>query len=342
MRLDHPETLEFIEMTSRRASGRPHYTRAQRNAIARLISLLARPLTAGVAGEAGSGKSVLINALLGGAIIPVGGVGRLRPALRVRYGDEYAAFSVKEDGSRQRLSWADFERASAGQEAFGGRHPKVIYVARGVVPPAAPNPAAAGGLVEVCSSVPLLRQIEFVEIPVSSGAAQVPGPAARNFARVDFAIWTTPANQAWKRSESQAWLELRLAPQDRAILAATLKDGLAAVQDQERLLARLMRDTASDFAACHLVSAQQAFQAYAGPARPSNASLLENSGLPRLQGAIQEIAAAVRQARLGRARAVLERIEAGKPASFPGGGAGGAAPQAGLDRAGARLHSARS
>ncbi len=337
MRLDHPQTSEFIEMASLRERSWPHYTRVQRRALVRLAAILARPLTIGVAGEAGTGKSALLNALLGAAIIPVGGLGRVRPVFRARYGGEYAAYSIKEDGSRQQLTSKDFERASAGQAAFAGRHPMVIYDARGVTPRAVANPATGVSLVEVYSPAPLLKQVEFVELPVPFGAAPVLSPATRRFARADIVIWTTPAHQAWKRSELLAWQDLCLAPPDRSILAATLKDGLAAAQDQERLSSRLTRDTETIFAACHLVSAQQALD---GLAKRAGAAELQNSGLPQLENTIQQLVLAVRQARLTRARSILERIERGDAGSLRLTAASDPSQQASQDRSAASLHSA--
>lgn len=307
MELDHPQTWEFIRQAGLRGQAWTHYTRVQKRALARLAAMLSRPLTVAIAGEAGSGKSTLLNALLGTAIIPAGGVGRVRPVFRARYGEEYAAFSIKADGSRHRLTSKAFELASAGQEAFAGHHSKVIYCARSnPVLPAEANTAASATLIEVHSPVPLLRDVEFIELAASFDAASLLNPNTRHFARADMAIWATPAHQAWKRSELLAWQDLRLASPDRSIIVATQKDGLAAIQDHERLFSRLTRDTAAIFKACYLVSAKQALDA---SARPAEAAALQNSGLPQLKNAIQELVLTARTARLARACAIAERIE---------------------------------
>jgi hypothetical protein len=326
MRLDHPQTLEFIEMASLRGRSRA-YTRVQKRAIARLIAALLRPLTAGVAGEPGSGKSALLNALLGAAILPVGGVGRVRPLFRARYSDGYAAYAIHENGARQPLNSEDFHRVSAGQAAFNEQQSKVIYDARGIKPRAMAAPAAAASFVEVYAPVPLLRQIEFVELPVPSGVGAALSPAARSFARADIVVWTTPGHQAWKRSELLSWLDLHLAPWDRGILAATHRDGLGP-QDQEKLLSRLMRDTGAIFAACHLVSPY--------------ATELQESGFPQLERSIQELAFAVRQTRLARAHVILERIDKGSacPPRFAAASTGDAAQQSSQEQSGAGFHSA--
>ena len=242
-------------------------TRAPRKrALARLAATLERPLTIGIAGEAGSGKSTLLNALLGTAIVPAGGLGRVRPVFRARYGEEYAAYSIEADGSRHRLTSKGFERASAGQAAFAASHPKVIYSARGVSLPAAAKPDTGSPLIEVRYPAPVLKHVELAELPASFDPASL-SPAIRNFARVDIAIWITPAHQAWKRSELLAWQDLRLARPVLQHRRCGQMDGLAAAEDREKLMARLARDTASIFKACYPVSAQQALDAFANPAQ---------------------------------------------------------------------------
>jgi energy-coupling factor transporter ATP-binding protein EcfA2 len=332
MRLDHPQTLDFIQKAGLLDHSRSHYTRAQKQALARLAAILLRPLTIGIAGEAGSGKSTLLNALLGATIVPAGGLGRVRPVFRTRYGEEYAAYSIEADGSRHRLTAEGFERASAGQAAFAESHPKVIYSARSISLPAAAKPGTGNALIEVSYPAPVLKQVELAELPASFVPASL-SPAISNFARVDLAIWVTPAHQAWKRSELQAWQDLRLARPYCSIAVAAQMDGLAAAQDREKLMARLAQDTASVFKACYPVSAQQALDAFASPA---HAAAFQHSGLPQLQKAIQELVLAIRQERLVRACAILERIEtkgAGSrllAATGPGQAANPELPAAGL------------
>ncbi len=305
MRLDHPQTLDFIQKAGLREHSRTHYTRAQKTALARLAAALERPLTVGIAGEAGSGKSTLLNALLGTVIVPAGGLGRVRPVFRARYGEDYAAYSIEADGTRHRLTSKGFELASAGPAAFAASHPKVIYSARGVSLPWAAEPDAGSPLIEVRYPARVLEHVELAELPASFDPTSL-SPAIRGFARVDIAIWITPAHQAWKRSELLAWQELRLARPYCSIAVAGQMDGLAAAEDRDKLMARLARDMASTFKACYPVSAKQALDAFANPAQ---AAAFQDSGLPELQKAIHELVLAIRQERLVRACAILERIE---------------------------------
>ncbi len=305
MHLSHPDTWRFIADAVQRAHDAAIYTRAQKRAILRLASILARPLTIGIAGEGGTGKSTLLNALLGSAIIPAGGLGRLRPVFHARYGREHAAFAIRADGSRNRLTTKGFEQASAGRAAFPEDRSKVIYKAgepRGAQP--AINSGAEVAVLEVQSPVQALREVEFLELP--AGHALMRHFKLGRLKKLDIALWATPAYQAWKRSESLAWQDLGLAPRQRSILVATQKDSIAGVQDRERLLARIERDTAPLFRACVLVSAKDAFKPSSQPADPVS---LSDSGMPQLERAIEELVVSIRQARLGQASSILERIE---------------------------------
>ncbi|MBO0764557.1 MAG: hypothetical protein J2P50_08220, partial [Hyphomicrobiaceae bacterium] len=55
----------------------------------------------------------------------------------------------------------------------------------------------------------------------------------------DAVIWCTPAMQAWKATEQQAWLALPKAVRARGVLAVTFMDTLRSPGDAGRLMTRL-------------------------------------------------------------------------------------------------------
>lgn len=63
----------------------------------------------------------------------------------------------------------------------------------------------------------------------------------------DTVIWCTPAMQAWKASELRTWLGLPRAVRERGVLAVTFMDLLPSKGDAGRLLARLGADAGPHF-----------------------------------------------------------------------------------------------
>src|SRR6185295_16374496 len=102
MNLSHEDTKRFIgalaclegDLSSGYSGG------VKKRAVNRLTRLLDRPLRMGLFGEAGSGKSSLLNILLRSLIFPAGSPGMVRPSILARYGDNWAVCSVAEDGLR--------------------------------------------------------------------------------------------------------------------------------------------------------------------------------------------------------------------------------------------------
>jgi Dynamin family len=275
----------------------------------RLDAILARPLTISILGEARSGKTTLLNALLGVQIIPSAEVGLVRPIFHVRYGEKVETYSVRADGSRQILTSKAFEQIAAGQSPFSEEDRKVIYRARDTQPsPLAAWPVVDTKVTEICFPLEILRDVEFIEMPASLDVLE--NPYLRSLARADIAIWTTTAYQAWKSSELTAWKDFRLVRRDRSFLVATQIDALAIQQDRQRLISRIDRETEGLFTARFLVSAKQVVEAIG---KPEYAAILESSGIVPLGRAIWELLLARRSERLERSSRILERISRRNP-----------------------------
>lgn len=65
--------------------------------------------------------------------------------------------------------------------------------------------------------------------------------------RADAVIWCTPAMQAWKASEEKAWLTLPASVRVRGILAVTFGDEIASRADVDRLMERLRAEAGPYF-----------------------------------------------------------------------------------------------
>jgi hypothetical protein len=74
-------------------------------------------------------------------------------------------------------------------------------------------------------------------------------------------IWCTPAMQAWKASELRTWLSLPRSVRGRGVLAVTFMDALPSPGDAGRLLARLHADAGPHFRRIVTFSSQGFFAA---------------------------------------------------------------------------------
>lgn len=313
MKLDHEDTSLFVEMLARLRSeaGSGDSGEARGRAFERLARLLDRPLRLGLFGEAGSGKSSLLNVLLRGRIFPAGVLGRIRPLTFVRYGDPAAAFSIAPDGSRRRLTSRAFEQATEGRPSIVAEDPKVIYRARDKNSAAGRDPRGGLGeqldFLEVRLPLPVLRHLEILEVPGNFRAA-LPGDLAyERSSRVDLAVWTTPAMQAWKRSEYSVWHRMRPMAPDRSVLVVTHKEALQSAEEARRLTNRLEQEAGPCFMRCVFVSAKEASELLAHPGNVPD-SAWRATGIAQLESALEALAMQIRKQRLDKVRRILERL----------------------------------
>jgi GTPase Era involved in 16S rRNA processing len=88
-----------------------------------------------------------------------------------------------------------------------------------------------------------LRTLRAVDTPgFALGDAAMEARTLHACRYADTIIWCTPAMQAWKASEEQAWLALSKTLRRRGILAITFMDMLRSPGDAGRLMARLNAD----------------------------------------------------------------------------------------------------
>ena len=165
-----------------------------------------------VVGEFNSGKTTLVNALVGAPVLTPSVVMRtVHPTV--------VAFAAKPSLSAET---ADRRRTPVAGDRL--------------------DDGAPDGVRRLHVGVPLgcLKQFSVVDTPglgLADGESDRRSLQACRYA--DTVIWCTPAMQAWKASEERAWLALPERVRARGFLAVTFADEIASPSDVDRLMERL-------------------------------------------------------------------------------------------------------
>jgi GTPase Era involved in 16S rRNA processing len=178
-------------------------------------------------GEFNSGKTSLVNALLGSPVLSASFVTRTRHPTVV-------AFAAK---------------PSFSAEIAGRRRIRLACDRLDQEPPQDTRWLHVG--------LPLerLRSLRVVDTPgLGSGEEDIERRTLGICRQADTVVWCTPAMQAWKASEERAWLTLPERVRERGILAVTFEDAITLPADSGRLLARLEAEAASYFGRVVLAS----------------------------------------------------------------------------------------
>jgi hypothetical protein len=179
-----------------------------------------KPVRVIVIGEFNSGKTTLVNTLVGAAVLPASFTTHTPYPTIVRFAAKPSLRAEVAQRRRVPIAWDQVDG----------------------VP-----------LAHICRlhvGVPLdrLRTLRAIDTPgLGLGDETVEARTFRSCRTADVVIWCTPAMQAWKASEMRTWLALPKAVRRRGILAVTFMDQLRSPGDATRLLGRLHADAAPLF-----------------------------------------------------------------------------------------------
>jgi GTPase Era involved in 16S rRNA processing len=179
-----------------------------------------RPARIVVIGEFNSGKTTLVNALLGAAVLPTSFTRHTAYPTVVGFAAKPSLRAEVEGRRRVAVAWSSIDGAPAP-------HIRRLYV-----------------------GMPLerLKALRAVDTPgFGLGDEADEARTMRACRGADTVIWCTPAMQAWKASELRTWLALPRAVRGRGVLAVTFMDALPSPDDAGRLLARLHADAGPHF-----------------------------------------------------------------------------------------------
>ncbi len=218
-------------------------------------------------GEFSSGKSTLLNLLLGEDLLPTRITASGLPPVWLSHGAPRAAWRDRE-GVEYALDIGDL----AG------------------VP-------SSARYVRLFAPAPILESCDLLDTPGISDPNLEGEPWRFAAGQANAVLWCTPATQAWRETERSAWLSLPERLRARSLLVVTRADKLASLGDRDKVARRLSRETAGLFAGLVFL---------AGPDAESGRQLLDStgdsgawtqSGAAELLDRLDEVLAAIRAER---------------------------------------------
>lgn len=263
------ELSERIDLKSkhfgRQFAERKHTASLDRLAVA-LTNRLSRAPRISVLGEYNSGKSTLINVLIGTKVLPTSIDANTRLPIRI-FQSAQPYFAVEMD---------DHKRFEVMADQLDS---KLL---------------AKASMLHVGLPLSRLESYELVDTPgLASGDPGMCQSAMDTCRQSHLAIWCSTAMQAWKASELGVWQGLPKRLRTNGILVVTFKDAIASPQDEGRLWGRINAEAAPHFAKVVMVSARDAITARQLADSTQSDHLWTKSGAAELSKVVDEMVSAL-------------------------------------------------
>ncbi|TNC48982.1 hypothetical protein FHG66_12505 [Rubellimicrobium rubrum] len=246
----------------------------------RLSAWARRKPRIGLMGEFSSGKSTLLNLLIGEDLLPTKVTATELPPVWFSHG-------------RPRAFWVD---------RHGRRHPLGFGEFGGV-------PMSAR-CVRVFTPSPILERCDIIDTPGISDPNLEEDSWRFAVGQSNFILWCTPATQAWRETERSTWISLPERLRTNSVLVVTRADKLVNDTDREKVTRRLSRETFGLFGGLVLLSSLDAVRGKAELARTGGADTWARSGGAELDTRIEAGLRSVSAERLD----LLERYVSTGPA----------------------------
>jgi hypothetical protein len=213
--------------------------------LARLESWSLRKPVIALMGEFSSGKSTLLNLLLGQNILPMQVTATRLPPIWLRYGDE-APYRVDLDGQKHPVDWSDTSTVPLDDTRY----------------------------IRLFCKAEILKRCDLIDTPGISDPSIPVRYWIRTVGYANAVLWCTHAAQAWRESERGAWIDLPQRLREVSLLLVTRKDKLKSAEDLGKVDRRLRRETADLFNAHLFLSLTHALAA----SQSGNVAAWEASG----------------------------------------------------------------
>jgi GTPase SAR1 family protein len=189
--------------------------------------------TLALMGEFSAGKSTLLNLILGKDFLKTCVTATNLPAIWLTHAAEPAAQSLTFDGELRSLDMGQLDRP-AGKDTL---------------------------LIRLALPSDILRDIDIIDTPGISDSRQKSGALEFLTSYLDYVIWCSASNQAWRQSEKAMWLSLPERLRTNSTLALTRSDILRLDSDLEKVIRRCERETDGLFGTILPISATLALEA---------------------------------------------------------------------------------
>ncbi len=227
----------------------------------RLTNQLSRALRISVLGEYNSGKSALINVLIGTQVLPTSVEANTRLPVRI--------FQAARPSLA--VEMADRERFVVPADQFD------------------PSLLDTAAMLHVGLPLGRLESFEVIDTPgLASGDPEMCERALDTCRQSHLAIWCSTAMQAWKASELGAWQSLPKRLRSNGILAVTFKDAIECREDEGRLWSRINAEAAPHFKRVVMVSARDGIAARQMSDSVESDRLWHESGAAELSKAVDD------------------------------------------------------
>jgi hypothetical protein len=189
----------------------------------RIEEALRRPIQIAMLGEYNSGKTSVVDLLIGDRLLPTSVISNTQVPVLIGHAETAALFGIDRDGTRIRIDGdADDPLTDLSYRAL-----------------------------QILLPLERLRGYQLLDTPSLTDPATFVGDA-------DIVIWCTVATRAWTESERAAWANLPKRCSRNAILVATHKDAMQTDEECEQVAQRLRSITDGQFRGVVLVAAEGA------------------------------------------------------------------------------------
>ncbi len=200
--------------------------------LARLAEWSMRKPVIALMGEFSSGKSTLMNLLIGQNILPTQVTATRMPPVWLTYGDA-PPYRMDHDGQKYPVS---LDKADA-------------------------IPIKTTSYIRLYVKADILKSCDLIDTPGISDPNIKTNYWIRTIRYANAVMWCTHAGQAWRESERGAWEALPTRLRETSILLVTRKDKITSDRDLRKIQRRLERETQTLFNSRMFVSLTNAIKA---------------------------------------------------------------------------------
>ncbi len=170
-------------------------------------------------GEYSAGKSTLLNLLLGRDVLPTKVTATNMPAIWLTYGPKPIAQVLQRDGVLREIEMQDVQ-SQGGEDHL---------------------------LIRLTLPARILKRTDIIDTPgisdprMALSAVRFLGPY------LDFVVWCSAANQAWRQTEKAMWSSMPVELRSASILALTRADTMQSSKDLQKVVKRCQTEAKTLF-----------------------------------------------------------------------------------------------